>query len=87
MLTLAETSPKELVAFRADTWEFARLIYTLVLTKVTRETALIYVCVKNKEDSRRWAKNICCLHYTEDLCMCCIVYFSPLQVNPSGPSS
>lgn len=55
-LTLAETSPEELVAFWADTWKFARLIYTLVLTKITRETALIYVCVKNKEDIRRWTK-------------------------------
>lgn len=68
MLTLAETSPKELVAFWADTWEFARLVYTLVLTKVTRETALVYVCVKNKEDSIGGGLNRYAVYMTQKIC-------------------
>lgn len=100
ILTLAKTGPEELVAFWADTWEFTRLIYTLVLTKVTRKTALIYVWVKNKEDIRRWAKKYWKWKVVSNMllklhkravyllhCVCLCVYHSPLQVNPSGPSS
>lgn len=43
-LTLAQTSPQELVAFWTDTRELARFVYTLVLAKVTGVAAFVYVC-------------------------------------------